>query len=59
LSIQTLREEFKDIPGAHELTMSYEDGGKIEVFTIGDKQARVPAMSSHDQIKRALMEMVK
>jgi hypothetical protein len=58
MSIQDLRRAFSDIPGAHTLTMRYEDGGKVEVFTIGDKLARVPAMSTHDQIRAALLEAV-
>jgi hypothetical protein len=58
VSVHDLRIAFADIPGAHTLTMRYEDGGKVEVFTIGDKLARVPAMSTHDQIRAALLDAV-
>lgn len=53
MSIQSIREGLKDIPGAHTLIMNYEQGGAVEVYTIGEKSVRVPAASTAAQIREA------
>lgn len=53
MSISEIREELKAVPGAHTLIMSYEQGGAVEVYTIGEKSVRVPAASTAAQIREA------
>lgn len=57
MGISELRVRLSDVPGAADgLFMRYEDGGATQVFFIGDKEARVGANASDDQIRAALLE---
>jgi hypothetical protein len=38
------------------LTMSYEDGGKIQVFKLGDKEVRLGPMASTAEVIAAFEE---
>lgn len=51
MSIQTLREQ-----GLKGLTMRYEDGGKIQVFAIGDKEVRLGPTATDEEIKAAFKD---
>lgn len=53
MSINTLREQLQDIPGAGSLIMSYEDGGKVQVFTIGDRSVRLGPGATAADIRAA------
>lgn len=53
MSIHDLRQNLT-VPGAHELTMAYKDGGVTEVYIIGDVRAEVPGGAGQDQIQAAL-----
>ncbi|WP_375413091.1 hypothetical protein [uncultured Bradyrhizobium sp.] len=53
MSITTLREELKGISGAERLVMNYEDGGKVQVFSIDDVAVRVGPNATIDEIKEA------
>ena len=55
MGIADIREQLKDLPGAANLTMSYEDGGKVQAFQIGDKVARVGADATAADIRQALL----
>jgi hypothetical protein len=58
MSIADLREEMNDT--GSKLTMRYEQGGRVQVYAIGDVEVRVPPATSHDDIKDALAdEMVR
>ena len=41
MSIRELREQLSDIPGASTMTMEYENGGRIQVFKIGEVEVRL------------------
>lgn len=56
--IHDLRQELSDVPGAHQLIMNYEDGGRVQVFTMGDISARVGPMATSAEIKAALLAEV-
>jgi hypothetical protein len=43
-------------PELKGLTMRYEDGGKVQVFTLGDKEARVGPMAADHEIVAAIKE---
>jgi len=59
MSIRDLREQLKDIPSTSGLTMRYEGGGRVQVFTIGDKEARVGPAASNDEIRAALVKALE
>ncbi len=52
MSIFDLKEALRDKPGIHTLTLSYEDGGKVQVVRVGEKEIRLPgAFTSHQIIE--------
>lgn len=51
MSIQRYREALKDIPGAKSLTMHYEDGGKIEVYSIAGREIRFKGGATMDEVR--------
>jgi len=59
MSISTLRQELKDIPGAETLVMRYEDGGKTQVFIIGEKEVRLGPTAGADEIRAAILSVAK
>jgi hypothetical protein len=58
MGIHSLKEELKDIPGIGQLVMSYEDGGKVQVFSIGEIKARVGPMAQIAEIRLALLRAI-
>jgi hypothetical protein len=50
LSIQVLRQS---LPG---ITMRYEDGGKVQVFKMGEREIRFPPDATDEQIIAAFKE---
>ena len=52
MSIQSLREQMK----MKDLTMRYEDGGKVQVFKSGDKEVRVGPMATVEEIMAAFKD---
>jgi hypothetical protein len=54
MSIRELREHCQEIPGSHQIIMSYEDGGKVQVFTMGDVVVKLGPSATRDEIKAAL-----
>lgn len=60
MSIHSLKEAGgKDDRGKyilHDLTMSYEDGGKIQVYKSGDREVRVPAIAAPSDIINAFKD---
>lgn len=55
MSIATLREELRGMPGAERLVMNYDEGGKVQVFSIDDVAVRVGPMATAAEIKDALL----
>lgn len=51
MSIQTLREQ-----GLKGITMRYEDGGKVQVFTMNGKEVRLGPSATVEEIKAAFKE---
>lgn len=52
MSIQTLREQ-----GLKDITMRYEDGGKVQVFTMNGKEVRLGPSATVEEIKAAFKEI--
>lgn len=46
MGVHDLREQLKHIPGGRDLTMRYENGGAVQVFTIGEDEVRLPGSMS-------------
>jgi hypothetical protein len=55
MSMQDYREGLVGIPGAERLTMRYEDGGKIQAFSIDDKTVRVGPTARPAEVKAAFL----
>ncbi len=51
MSIAALREQ-----GLKGITMRYEDGGKVQVFTMDGKEVKLGSGATVEQIKDALKE---
>jgi len=51
MSIQNLRES-----GLKGITMRYEEGGKVEVYTLGDREIKFDAPASYEAIIAAFKE---
>jgi len=51
MSIRTLRDQ-----GMKGLTMRYEEGGKVQVFMMGDKEVRLGHDATDEEIKAAFEE---
>jgi hypothetical protein len=54
-SMHELRDEMKRA----DISMRYEDGGKSEVYLTGGKKVIVPAGTSKEDIKAAILEALK
>jgi hypothetical protein len=52
VSIHTLRETH----GLRGIAMRYEDGGKVQVYKIGDKEVRLGPTATHKEIVAAFKE---
>lgn len=55
MGIYQLREQLKHLPGAQDLTMQNGNGGKTEIYIMGDVRVELPAGSSQSAIEAALM----
>jgi len=53
MGITDLREQLKDLAGSANLTMSYEDGGRVETYHIGETIVSVGAGSTAKVIREA------
>jgi hypothetical protein len=51
MSIATLRAQ-----GLKGITMRYEEGGAVQVFKLGDKEAWLPATATDEEIKSAFKD---
>lgn len=40
MGIHNLREELKDIPGGREMVMGYLDGGRTQIYCIGEHEIK-------------------
>lgn len=57
MSILVYREALRDIvPGSERLLMQYEDGGKIQVFSIDERAVRVGPMATPEEVKEAFLK---
>lgn len=64
MGIVDLRREFLEkpemsVPGAERLVMHYEDGGRVQVFSIDSVSARVGPTATSVEIRDALLEAIK
>jgi hypothetical protein len=57
MSIQDFRAAMGDIPGGERLTMGYEDGGKVQVFSIDEKSVRVGPTATPAEVKEAFLKL--
>ncbi len=53
MSIATLRQALRDVEGAHELVMRYEDGGNVQIFKIGNLSVKLGPHATPDEIRSA------
>lgn len=53
-AMDDLRNRLKGRPGADKLTMNYGDGGKTEIYTMGDIVKEFPAGTDHYEVATAL-----
>ena len=53
MSIRDLRAKDKSL---HDITMRYEEGGKVQVFKSGDKEIRFGPNATDDEIIAAFKE---
>lgn len=57
MGIMELRSELSGkVPGSDRLTMSYEDGGKVQVFSIEELSVRVGPMATVSEIEAAFKD---
>ena len=54
MSIQAVREALKHIPGGKSMTMRYGNGGRTQIFMIGDEEVEVGPDASPSDIEAAL-----
>jgi hypothetical protein len=54
MSIQAVREALKHIPGGKSLTMRYGNGGRTQIFMIGDDEVEVGPDATPSDIEAAL-----
>jgi hypothetical protein len=54
MSINAYREALKDIPGGSSMTMRYGDGGRTQIFRIGDDEVEVGPEATASDIRAAL-----
>ena len=53
MSIRDLREKDKSL---RDITMRYEDGGKVQVFKNGDREIKFPPDATDEEIIAAFKE---
>lgn len=51
MSILKYREALKDLPGGAQATMTCADGGKFNVYKLGDIELKIPAGYSPDMVR--------
>lgn len=54
MSINSVREALKHIPGGSSMTMRYGNGGRTQIFTIGEEEVEVGPDASASDIEAAL-----
>ena len=54
MSINTFRESLKHIPGGSNMTMRYGNGGRTQIFSIGDEEVEVGPDATAQDIEAAL-----
>jgi hypothetical protein len=54
MSIQAVREALKHIPGGKSMTMRYGNGGRTQIFMIGDEEVEVGPDATPSDIEAAL-----
>jgi hypothetical protein len=59
MGIQDFRAAMVDIPGGENVVMSYEDGGEVQVFSIGDVSVRAGPNATPAEIRQAFLESKK
>lgn len=56
MGIADLKEQHKTIPGIDKLAMHYGEGGKTEIYVMGDVKVELPSGSTADKIGQALLQ---
>lgn len=56
MSIYILRSMLADVPNGKKVTMRYEEGGKFQVFTLGDVSVTVGPDATLEEVKTLLLE---
>lgn len=59
MSIQAVRDALRHLPGGDKITMRYGDGGRTQVFTIGDQDVEVGPDATAAEIEAAFHETKK
>jgi hypothetical protein len=59
MSIQAVRDALKHLPGGDKITMRYGDGGRTQVFTIGEQAVEVGPEATTAEIEAAFNESKK
>jgi len=59
MGIASLRESLKSFPGASSLTMNYKDGGRTEVYAMGETSIEVPAGASDTEVADAFKKKLQ
>lgn len=54
MSINAFREALSDIPGGMQMTMRYGDGGRTQIFKIGEDEVEVGPDATAEDIRAAL-----
>lgn len=57
MSIQSFRDGLQGIPGYERLTMSYENGGKTQVFAIDKKVVRLGPNATAAEVREAFEKL--
>ena len=57
MSISVFRAGLQGIPGAERMIMSYEDGGKVQVFSIDGTKVRVGPNATPAEVKEAFLAL--
>lgn len=52
-AMSDLRDRLKFLPGAKDMTMHYGQGGKTEIYTMGDIVKEFPAGADHNEVAAA------
>lgn len=59
MSIQAIRDGLKHLPGGKTATMRYGEGGRSQIFTIGDVSVEVGPEATSSDIEQAFHEAKK